>query len=202
MSNKPIDSDSSLMAVDHPRLVRLSDVTDDILDAVETEVGMGCGAWDCVPPKEIIAAAWKLMPGADAKPIAWYHEDFGVIELSRIQRVGWQPLYSLPNAERIRAETNIMNTQSNLSASDGATCSRLVLQRRYRPGYGIPKPWAEWHDHPEPHQIAWGAGQYATPEENMKAACESYYALGQGCEFRMVRRTDKTLWEYSANAEL
>jgi len=77
---------------------------------------------------------------------------------------------------------------------------RLVLQRRYRPSYGIPKTWTEWHDHPEPHQIAWGPGQYATLEENMKAACEGYYALGQGCEFRMVRRTDETLWEYSANS--
>ena len=83
---------------------------------------------------------------------------------------------------------------------DGTPCSRLVLQRRYRPSYGIPKPWTEWRDHPEPYQIAWGPGQYATLEENMKAACEGYYALGQGCEFRMVRRTDETLWEYSANA--
>ena len=84
---------------------------------------------------------------------------------------------------------------------DGTPCSRLVLQRRYRPSYGIPKTWTEWHDHPEPHQIAWGPGQYATLEENMKAACEGYYALGQGCEFRMVSRTDETLWEYSANAQ-
>ena len=44
------------------RLVRLLDVTDEILDLVEDEVGMGCGAWDCVPPKEIIAAAWKFLP--------------------------------------------------------------------------------------------------------------------------------------------
>ena len=84
---------------------------------------------------------------------------------------------------------------------DETPCSRLVLQRRYRPSYGIPKPWTVWHDHPDPHQIAWGPGQYATLEENMKAACEGYYALGRGCEFRMVRRTDETLWEYSANAE-
>ena len=35
----------------------------------------------------------------------------------------------------------------------------------------------------------------------MKAACEGYYALGQGCEFRMVRRTDETVWEYSANVK-
>lgn len=43
-------------------LFGISDVTDDILDAVENEVGMGCGAWDMVPPKEIIAAAWKFLP--------------------------------------------------------------------------------------------------------------------------------------------
>jgi hypothetical protein len=43
------------------------DVTDDILDAVENEVGMGCGAWDCVPPKEIIAAAWKFIPNSMAQ---------------------------------------------------------------------------------------------------------------------------------------
>jgi hypothetical protein len=79
------------------RLVRLSEVTDDILDAVENEVGMGCGTWDCVPPKKIIAAAWKFMPTTDAEPVAWYHDDFGVIELSRVQRVGWKPLYSVPN---------------------------------------------------------------------------------------------------------
>ena len=53
---------TNVPAVDLPRLVRLSEVTDDILDAVENEVGMGCGAWDCVPPKEIIAASWKFMP--------------------------------------------------------------------------------------------------------------------------------------------
>ena len=81
-------------------------------------------------------------------------------------------------------------------------CSRFVLQRRYRPSYGIPQPWTEWHDHPEPHKIAGGTGQYATLEENMKAACEGYYALGQGCEFRMVRRTNETLWEYSANNQV
>ena len=44
------------------RLVWLSDVTDEILDLVENEVGMGCGAWDMVPPKEIIAASWNFLP--------------------------------------------------------------------------------------------------------------------------------------------
>jgi hypothetical protein len=96
---------TSVPAVDLPRLVRLSDVTDDILDAVEDEVGMGGGAWDCVPPKEIIAAAWKFMPRMDAKLVAWYHDDFGVIELSRVQRVGWKPLYSLPN-DQVEARRN------------------------------------------------------------------------------------------------
>lgn len=40
----------------------LDDVTDEILDFVENEVAMGSGAWDCVPPKEIILAAWKIKP--------------------------------------------------------------------------------------------------------------------------------------------
>lgn len=95
----------------------------------------------------------------------------------------------------------ITPTTPQPSSLGAASCSRLVLQRRYRPSYGIPKPWTEWHDHPDPHQIAWGPGQYATLEENIKAACEGYYAIGQGCEFRMVSRTDETLWEYSANAQ-
>lgn len=80
-----------------------------------------------------------------------------------------------------------------LGGSLHSACSRLVLQRRYPP--------AAWHDHPTPHLIAWGPGKYATLEENIKAACEGYYALGQGCEFRMVRRTDETIWEYSANVQ-
>lgn len=28
------------------------------------------------------------------EPVAWYHDDFGTLELSRIQRVGWKPLYA------------------------------------------------------------------------------------------------------------
>lgn len=76
--------------------------------------------------------------------------------------------------------------------------SRYVLQRRYLPDYGIPKSWTEWHDHPEPHLMAWSAGQHTTLEDNMKHSCERYYSIGQGCEFRMVRRTDEVLWEFSA----
>lgn len=41
-------------------------VPDEIVNAVENEVGIGCGAWDCVPPKQIIAAAWKFLPNAPA----------------------------------------------------------------------------------------------------------------------------------------
>jgi len=33
---------------------------------------------------------------SSACPVAWWHEDFGVVELSRIQRPGWKPLYSTP----------------------------------------------------------------------------------------------------------
>jgi hypothetical protein len=47
-----------------PLANRQNAVTDEIVDAVENEVGMGCGAWDMVPPKEIIAAAWKYLPNS------------------------------------------------------------------------------------------------------------------------------------------
>ncbi len=30
------------------------------------------------------------------EPVAWYHNDFGVVELSRIPRSGWKPLYTTP----------------------------------------------------------------------------------------------------------
>jgi len=102
-------------------------------------------------------------------------------------------------------ETNTNTPEAKQPASAGChptTCSRLVLQRRYLPSYGIPKPWTEWHDHPEPHQIAWGQGQCVSLEENMRRACRDYYELGKGIEYRMVRRTDETVWEYSANSKL
>jgi hypothetical protein len=28
--------------------------------------------------------------------VAWYHNDFGVVEFSRIPRAGWKPLYAAP----------------------------------------------------------------------------------------------------------
>ncbi len=96
---------------------------------------------------------------------------------------------------------NEKQTESQTASQGAAHGSRLVLQRRYLPASHMPKTWTEWHDHPEPQQIAWGPGSYVTLEENMKTACEGFYARGQGCEFRMVRRMNETLWEYSANGE-
>lgn len=78
--------------------------------------------------------------------------------------------------------------------------SRLVWQRRFIPNVGIPKLWSEWHDHPEPNQIAWEPGEHATLSEKIKAACKDRYEREPRCEYRMVRRTDETLWEYSAHA--
>ena len=37
-------------------------VSDAFVKAVEDEVGVGAGAWDCTDPKEIISAAIKLAP--------------------------------------------------------------------------------------------------------------------------------------------
>lgn len=41
---------------------RTTEVSDEILKAVEDEVGMGADAWDCVSAKEVILAAWKFKP--------------------------------------------------------------------------------------------------------------------------------------------
>ncbi len=38
-------------------MVDPKDIEDEFVDEVEHDCGMGCGAWDCVDPKEVIAAA-------------------------------------------------------------------------------------------------------------------------------------------------
>jgi hypothetical protein len=38
------------------------EITNEFVDAVELEVGMGAAAWDCVGPMNIIAAVLKLSP--------------------------------------------------------------------------------------------------------------------------------------------
>ena len=32
----------------------------------------------------------------EQEPVAWYHNDFGVLEFSRHERLGWSPLYTAP----------------------------------------------------------------------------------------------------------
>lgn len=46
-------------------LFSVADVTDDMLDEIEFAVAMASGAWDCVEPKEIVAACWNLMWRSD-----------------------------------------------------------------------------------------------------------------------------------------
>jgi len=77
--------------------------------------------------------------------------------------------------------------------------ARMVLQRRLL-SPDTPAQWRTWHDHPEPQVIAWGKGYFDTLEENMRSACATYYKLSPAVEYRMVRRTDETVWEYSAHA--
>lgn len=45
---------------------RIGEISDELLDAVENEVGMGAGAWDTINPKAIIAAVIKVT--FDSKP--------------------------------------------------------------------------------------------------------------------------------------
>jgi hypothetical protein len=41
--------------------MKASFITDNVLDAVEEACGMGADAWDCIDPKEIIAASINAM---------------------------------------------------------------------------------------------------------------------------------------------
>lgn len=61
----------------------------------------GHTVWDSIPDVSIAWSAWGARPYYEQKreqsePVAWYHNDYGVLELSRIRRVGWKPLYSAP----------------------------------------------------------------------------------------------------------
>lgn len=77
---------------------------------------------------------------------------------------------------------------------------KLVLQRKYL-SKDMPEKYREWHDHPEPEKIAWGKGRFETIEENMRDACYIYHLMSNKVEFRMVERTDKTIWSYPSKYE-
>lgn len=64
--NNPTKQRSKNMS--KPPIFNQADVTDQVLEDIEADVSMGANAWDCVPPKEIIAAAWNRI--ATAKPDA------------------------------------------------------------------------------------------------------------------------------------
>ena len=150
----------------------------------------------------------KQMPDPQCYPAGWERMRGRIAELDWLEK-WFEEKAANPKLTRWRGRNqklkgplpmkNEKQTESQTASQGAAHGSRLVLQRRYLPASHMPKTWTEWHDHPEPQQIAWGPGSYVTLEENMKTACEGFYARGQGCEFRMVRRMNETLWEYSAN---
>jgi len=45
--------------------MKISEITDNFVDAVEEKVGMSYGAWDMVDPKEIIAAVLSIIEEED-----------------------------------------------------------------------------------------------------------------------------------------
>ena len=49
-----------------------------------------CNYPDCKCPTENPCLKGLAQPAQE--PVAWYHNDFGVVELSRIPRAGWKPL--------------------------------------------------------------------------------------------------------------
>jgi hypothetical protein len=69
-------------------------------------------------PKELAASIkrgekWKVAEPVE-KPVAWFHTDFGSLELSRVQRVGWKPLYAAPPQRKPLSEQEIWHTYKNL----------------------------------------------------------------------------------------
>lgn len=45
---------------------------------------------------EIAELKAQLVAQPAQEPVAWYHNDFNVVELSRIPRAGWKPLFTTP----------------------------------------------------------------------------------------------------------
>ena len=41
-----------------------------------------------------VKALESALAEPEQEPVAWYHNDFGVLEFSRHERVGWSPLYA------------------------------------------------------------------------------------------------------------
>jgi hypothetical protein len=54
--------------------------------------GDACHYKDCVGTKALPVPVAQ----PEQEPVAWYHDDFDTLELSRVQRVGWKPLYTTP----------------------------------------------------------------------------------------------------------
>jgi len=58
--------------------------------------GDACHYKDCVGTKA------RPVAQPEQEPVAWYHDDFDTLELSRVQRVGWKPLYTTPPAAPVQ----------------------------------------------------------------------------------------------------
>ena len=49
-----------------------------------------------VYPAHLEQALESALAEPEQEPVAWYHNDFGVLEFSLHERVGWSPLYAAP----------------------------------------------------------------------------------------------------------
>jgi len=77
----------------------------------------------------------------------------------------------------------------------GATCSRLVFQRRWYDSHW--KRWSEWVELDGCNLLKYGD----TPEE-WRSAAKAYIEMGATYEYRIIQREEVTVWgiSYSANA--
>jgi len=78
----------------------------------------------------ILAFADTLRDETEAgEPVAWWHNDFGVVELSRVQRVGWRPLYAAPLAAQPSREQRAVEPWPDTEADGVVFCGKCGRAR-------------------------------------------------------------------------
>lgn len=73
-----------------------------------------------------VSAPAVAEPATEEAAVAWYHDDHGTIELSRVQRVGWKPLFS---DEHVRER--LKEAEAKLADEEGHNKTLAALLNKY-----------------------------------------------------------------------
>ena len=72
------------------------------------------------------------------EPVAWFHDNFGSVELSRLQRVGWQPIYTTPPQRKPLELSQMVRLTYDIDEDKPATQQELYnLIRKVEAAHGI-----------------------------------------------------------------